>query len=170
MKSLSLAWLFVTLGTVACTKLLHPWDFLRKSTGVGCRFLLQGIFPMQGSNPGLPYCRQMLYRLSHRGSHRHRRWAPQGLTISLEFSELFTDFNCCYCCLTKLWLWLFATPWTVAHLSFTISQSLVKLKSIELVMSSNHLILYCPILLLSSVFPSIRVFSKESALCIRWSK
>ena len=54
---------FVTPWTVACTKLLHPWDFLGKSTGVGCRFLLQGIFPTQGLNPGLQCCRQTLYRL-----------------------------------------------------------------------------------------------------------
>jgi len=47
------------------TRLLRPWDFLGKSTGVGCHFLLQGIFPTQGSNPGLPHCRQMLYRLCH---------------------------------------------------------------------------------------------------------
>ena len=42
------------------TKLLHPWDPPGKNTGVGCHFLLQGIFPTQGSNPGLPHCRQML--------------------------------------------------------------------------------------------------------------
>ena len=65
------------------------------------------------------------------------------------------------------------TPWTGAFhasLSFTIFQSLLKLMSIELVMSSNHLILCCPLLLLPSVFPSIRVFSKNSDLCIRWPK
>ena len=49
----------------ACTKLLRPWDFQGKSTGVGCHFLLQGIFPTQGSNPGLSHCRQTLYHLSH---------------------------------------------------------------------------------------------------------
>ena len=48
--------------------LLPPWDFPGKSTGVGCHFLLQKIFPTQGSNPGLPCCRQTLYRLSHQGS------------------------------------------------------------------------------------------------------
>ena len=53
---------------VACTKLLCPWDFQGKSTGVGCHFLLQGIFPTQGSNPGLSHCRQTLYRLNHQGS------------------------------------------------------------------------------------------------------
>ena len=57
----------VTSRTVACTRLLHPWDFLCKSTGVGCHFFLQGIFPTQGLNPGLPHCRQMLYCLSHQG-------------------------------------------------------------------------------------------------------
>ena len=49
------------------TRLLCPWDSPGKSTGVGCHYLLQGIFPTQGSNPGLPHCRQMLYRLSHQG-------------------------------------------------------------------------------------------------------
>ena len=57
-----------TTWTIACTRFLHPWDFLGKSTGVGCHFLLQGIFPTQGSNSGLPHCRQTLYRLSHQGS------------------------------------------------------------------------------------------------------
>ena len=68
---------------------------------------------------------------------------------------------------------LFATPWTIVHqasLSFTISWSLLKLMSIELVMTSNHLILYCPLRLLPSIFPSIRVFSNESALHVRWPK
>ena len=67
---------------------------------------------------------------------------------------------------------LFSMPQTVAQtsLSFTISQSLLKLMSIKTVMPSNHLILRRPLFLLSSIFPSIRVFSKESALCIRWPK
>ena len=70
-------------------------------------------------------------------------------------------------------VWLFATPWTTscqASLSITNSQSLPKLMSIESVMPSNHLILCCPLLLLPSIFPSIRVFSNESALCIKWPK
>ena len=69
--------------------------------------------------------------------------------------------------------WFFATPWTAAHqasLSITNSRSLPKLMSIESVMPSNHLILCCPLLLLPSIFPSIRVFSNESALHIRWPK
>ena len=68
-------------------------------------------------------------------------------------------------------LLLFATPWTAtcqASLSFTISWSLLKSLSTELVMPSNHLILCCPLILLSSIFLSIRVFSNESALRIRW--
>ena len=68
---------------------------------------------------------------------------------------------------------LFATPWTVAHqasLSITISQSLLKLKSIESVMPYNHLILCHALLLLPSIFPSIRVFSNEPVLFIKWPK
>ena len=68
---------------------------------------------------------------------------------------------------------LLEIPWTVARqasLSFTISQSLPRFMFIELVMPSNHLILCCPLLFLSSVFCNIRVFSDESALCIRWPK
>ena len=70
-------------------------------------------------------------------------------------------------------IWLFVTPRTAPHqasLSFIISQSWLKLISIESVMLSNHLILCRPLLLLPSVFPSFRVFSSESALGIRWSK
>ena len=68
---------------------------------------------------------------------------------------------------------LFVTPWTAAcqaSLSFTIPRSLLKFISIELVMPSNHLILCCPLLLLPSILHSIRVFSNELALCIRWPK
>ena len=68
---------------------------------------------------------------------------------------------------------LFATPWTAksqASLSITKSQSLLKLISMESVMPSNHLILHCPLLLLTSIFPNNRVFSNESSLHIRWPK
>ena len=68
---------------------------------------------------------------------------------------------------------LFATPWAAAYqasLSFTIAQSLHKFMSIGSMMPCNHLILCCPLLLLPSIFPSIRVFSKESALLITWPK
>ena len=70
-------------------------------------------------------------------------------------------------------VWLFATPWTAAHqvpLSSTISQSFLKFMNIELVMVSNYLILCCPLLLLPSVFSSIKVFSNELSLRMRWPK
>ena len=68
---------------------------------------------------------------------------------------------------------LFATPWTAApqpSLSITVSWSLLKFMSTELVMPSNHLIFCRPLLFLPSIFPSIRIFSNELALCIRWPK
>ena len=70
-----------------------------------------------------------------------------------------------FICDQRKYLWTAACQ---ASLSFIVSQSLLKLVSIELVMASNHLVLCCPLLLLPSIFPSIRVFSNESALCIRW--
>ena len=99
--------------------------------------------------------------------------------------------DCCYCHIksslgsSAFWFFylssvqllsrvpLFVTPWTAAHqasLSITKSQSLLKLMSIELVMPSNHLILCQTLLLPPSIFPSIRVFSNESVLLIRWPK
>ena len=83
------------------------------------------------------------------------------------------------CKLASMWfllfsrVWLFATPRTVAcqaSLSFTVSQSLLIFMSTELMMPSSQLVLYCPLLLLPSIFPSIRIFSNEGALCIRWLK
>ena len=69
---------------------------------------------------------------------------------------------------------LFVTPWTAAHQAsqsiITNTWSLLKLMSIQLVIPSNHLILCCPLLLPPSIFPSIRVFSNDSVLCIRWPK
>ena len=68
---------------------------------------------------------------------------------------------------------LFVTPWTAAHqasLFFSISWSLLKFTCIESGIPSNHLILCCPLLLLPSILPSIRVFSNESALCTKWRK
>ena len=70
-------------------------------------------------------------------------------------------------------VWLFATPWITAcqaSLSITNSRSLPKLMSIESVMPSNHIILCHPLLLLASIFPSIRVFTNESKLHIKWPK
>ena len=69
-KVLSRVQLFVTPWTVAYQAPLYenPWDFPGNSTEVDCHFLLQGIFPNQGLNPGLPHCRQTLYCLNHQGS------------------------------------------------------------------------------------------------------
>ena len=111
--------------------------------GVGSHSLLQEIFPTQGSNPGLPNRRQTLHQLSH-----------------------------CCCSVAKSCPVL-CNPWTAAcqaSLSFTISQILLKFMSIELVMLSNHFILCCSLLLLPSILSSIRIFSSELALCVRWPK
>jgi hypothetical protein len=80
------------------------------------------------------------------------------------------DSICCYCSVTQSCLTL-CDPWTTAHqasLSFTISWSLLKLMSIEPVMPLNHLVPSCPLLLMPSILPSIRVFSDELTLHIRW--
>ena len=91
--------------------------------------------------------------------------------------SLSTNFICVLVCISSVQLLsrvqLFVTPWTAARqasLSITNSRNLIKLMSIESVMPSNHLILCRPLLLLPSIFPSIRVFSSESALCMRWPK
>ena len=68
------------LGLYVAPRLLCPWDFPGKNTGMGCHFLLQEIFPTQGLNLGLPHCRQMLYRLSHQGNHDLVR----GIFVKLE--------------------------------------------------------------------------------------
>ena len=93
-----------------------------------------------------------------------RKWEVWKLTLSVYAIPVVQSLSC---------IQLFATLWTVAcqvSLFFTISQSLLKLMSIESVMPSNHLVLCWPLLLPSSIFPSIRVFSNESNLCIRWPK
>ena len=94
---------------------------------------------------------------------------------SQHFPEITDRFV--FLLLSSVWLLshvrLFATPWTAARqvsLSITNFQSLLKLMFTESVMPSNHLILCHPLLLLPSIFPSIRVFSSESVLCIRWSR
>ena len=89
-------------------------------------------------------------------------WTYFGTTLSLADSVQLLSY-----------VQFFVTPWTAAHqafLSITNAQSLLKLMSIESVMPSNHLVLCCPLLLPPSIFPSIRVFSNESVLSIRWPK
>ena len=119
---------------------------------MGCHFLLQGIFLTQKPNPGLLQCRQILYRLSYEGSIAK---------VVISSVQLLSRVR------------LFATPWTAAcqaSLSITNSWSLPKPMSIKTVMSSSHLILCRPLLLLPPILPSIRVFSNESALRMRWPK
>ena len=97
-------------------------------------------------------------------------------TISLFPYSVSASLPTCYNLLVVHWLscvWLFAVAWTVAHLaslSFTISWSLLQHTSFESVMPSKHLILCRPLLLLPSIFPSIRVFSSELALHVKWPK
>ena len=126
---------FVTPWTVACQCPLSM-GFPRQEYWSGFHFLLQEIFLTQESNLHLLHWQVDSLPLSHLGS----------LFNSV---QLFSRVQ------------LFATPWTAAHqasLSITNAQNLLKLMSIESVMPSIHLILCCPLLLLSSIFPSIRVF------------
>ena len=129
------------------TRLPRPWDSPGKNTGVGCRFLL---------------CSSPPSHFPQTGSHSHRRdTLPGRITWTVSSVQLLSRVQ------------LFATPWTVAHqasLFIANSWSLLKLMSIELVMPSSHLTLCRPLLLLPSIFPSIRVFSIESVLRNRWPK
>ena len=202
-----------------------PGDSPGQNTEVGSLSLLQGIFPTQGLNPGLPHCWWILYQLSHKRSTRILEWVAYPFSSRFSWPRYPTRLSCIagrflsnwammdiiyinvknnlllqdlvYVC---VWggcidiytyididtdiniclpvssvqvinsVWLFATPWTAelqASLSITNSRSLLKLMSIESVIPSNHLIFCHPLLLLPSIFPSIRIFSNESALCIR---
>ena len=126
-------------------------EFSRQEYWSGYPFPSPGDFP----DPGIKLAGRFFYYLSHQGSPYIIPYSFLGDLSSVQSLSRVR---------------LFATPWTTAHqasLSITNSRSLLKLMSIELVMPSNHLILYCPLLLLPSIFPSIRVFSNESVLCIR---
>ena len=144
----SCVWFFVTPWIVA-PQLLCPWKFPGKNTGVGCSFLLQGVFLTQESNPCLLHWQVDSLSLHDWGSSLYSLISVQSLSH----------------------VQLFVTPWTTANqaaLSITKSFSLPKPMSIDLVMSSNYLILCHPLLLLPSIYPSIKVFSNESAFYIRW--
>ena len=143
-----------------------------RNTGVGSLSLLQGIFLTQESNWDLLPFRQILYQPSYPRS-------PVGYYTALKMNKL-SLYEATWMSLRNFSsvqslsrVRLFATPWTTAHqasLSITNSWSLLKLMSVESVMPSNHLILCRPLLLLPLIFPSIRVFSNESTVCIRWPK
>ena len=125
---------------------------------MGSLSLLQQIFLTEGWNQGLLHCRRILCQLTYEGSLLLGRKAMTNLVV-----VIVQSLSC---------VLLFVTPWTAARqasLSITNSWSLLKLMSIMAVMPSNHLIL-CHPLLLPSIFPSIRVFSNESALRIRCPK
>ena len=150
--------------------------------------LFQGIFPTQGMNPDLPHCRQILYQLSHKGSPRKLEWVAYPFSRRSSWRRNWTEVSCIAGIFFTNWsirgcqfssvhllnhVQYYVTPWTAtcqASLSIGNSQSLLKLMSIELVMPSNHLILCHPLLHLPSIFPSIRIFSNESTLHIRWQK
>ena len=114
-----------------------------------------------------------------RTSQPHQMWGLGGRTIDSLIHSYFQcqaqdlEYSCYRCCSVARSVWFFATPWTAAHQasqSLNTSCSLLKLMFIESMMPSNHLTLCRPLLFLPSIFPSIRVFSSELALFIRWSK
>ena len=102
--------------TVACTRLLRPWDSPGKSTGVGCHFLLQGIFLTQGSNLGLPHCRQMLYPLSHQGSYRAFPITVVPLSIS---RSNIAQWKCIWLRQVDLALTVTSFPWASIIISLS---------------------------------------------------
>ena len=168
---------------------VHAGNLADKNTGVGRYFLLQGIFRTQGLNLCLMCF--LHWPLSHLVHYHWATWEVLGInqryvqTCVLKFHIdrlLLGSFNTDYqesvshqfsSVQLPSRIWLFVTPWTAARqasLSITNSWSWLKLMSAESVMPSNHLILCRPLLLLPSIFPSIRVFSNESVLHIRWAK
>ena len=125
-----------------------PWDSPGKNTGVRCNFPLQRIFLAQGSNSTL-----LVFCI-----------AGWFFTTESPAKPVINRYCCCsvaQSCLTLCNPMDCSTP---VFLSFTISRSLLKLRSIESVMPSHHLILYCPLLHLPSIFLRIRIFSNESPL------
>ena len=144
----------------------NPWNSPGQNTGVGSLSLLLGIFPTQDSNQDLLYCRQILYQLSYQGSSLYTKEPRKHSSLKILSDQIRSDQS-----LSRVQL--FATPWIAARqasLSSTNSQSSLRLTSIESVMPSSHLILCHPLLLLPSIPPSIRVFSNESTLHMKWPK
>jgi len=142
------------------TRLLRPWDFPGKSTGVGCHCLFHACWYLHTNSRARFTKPLILITLTYGVVEEVRKFILLSVS-SVQFSLV-----------TQLCP-ILATPWTAAlqaSLSIANSLSLLKLMSIELVMPSNHLILCHPLLLPPSIFPNIRVFSSESALLIRWTK
>ena len=126
--------------------ILRPWDPPGKNNGLGCNFFFQDIFPIQGSNQHLLYCRQMLRHLM--------KTFPVCVSL-VQFSSVAQS------CLTLCKPIDCRTPASLFNVN---SRSLLKLISIESVVPPNHLILCQPLVLLHSIFPSIRIFSTEWAV------
>ena len=146
-QSLNHVQLFENPCTAACQAPLSL-EFPRQNAGVGCHFLLQGMSQLRDQTFVSCIGRWILYYWA--------TWEAQFIS-SAQFSHSIVSDS-------------FATPWTAAYqafLSIKNSWSLLNLISIESVMPSNHTILCYPLLLLPSIFPSIRVFSNESVLRIR---
>ena len=150
---------------------------------MGCHFLLQGIFPAQGSNLGLPNCRQTLYcqikgdiivKSSHGYGCDHRLEKkvifPPNILRRIIRRTLRRISSVQFISVPQTCPTLCDPMTRQASLSITKTQSLPKPMSIESVMPSSHLIFHCPLLLLTTIPPSIRVFSNESALHIRLPK
>ena len=137
-----------------------------------CHFLLQGIFPTQGLNPNLLHCRQTVYPLSHQGQKIN--WVSSELARSSVLWKILKEMGIpdhLTCLLRNLYAGQEATVIT-GHgtTDWSISRDLLQLMSIKSVMPSNHLVLCCPLCLLPSIFPSIRVYSNELALHSRWPR
>ena len=153
---------FLQLHGLQPARLLCSWDSPGKNTRVGCHVLLQGIFLTQGWNLGLLHCWPTL--------HSEPPVSKLIGYIIAQGREATLHHNYQFCSVAQLCPSLRDPMARPASLFITNSQSLLKLMSIDSVMPSNHLILCHPLLLLLSILPSIRVFSNESVLRIRWPK
>ena len=133
-----------------------------------------GDLPDPGIEPGSPVLQVNSLPTEPTGKPNRLLNFVKYFSVSVEMIIFFSLYSIVVVIVQLLsHVWLFTTPWTIAHqasLSFTIPQSLLKLMPIESVMPSNHLILCHPLLFLPSIFPSIRVFSSKLALHIRWWK
>ena len=140
----------------------EPWYTLRKDVNYIATAENNMLVPQKGKN-----------RTTIPSSNFISGYLPKGNKITLSKRYLHPHVHCISSVQLLSRVWLFATPWTTARqasLSITSSQNSHKLTSIELVMPSSHLVLCRPLLLLPSIPPSIRVFSNESTLHIRWPK
>ena len=145
------------------------------NTGVGSISLLRWIFLMQESNRGLQHCRWILYQMTLKEAQiQHKVLFLQQSQVLFEAGKWsYQSIRLVSSAQSLSHVQLFVTAWTTAcqaSLSTTNSRSPPKPMSVEWVMPYNHLILCYPLHLLPSIFPSIRVFSNESALPIRWPK